>query len=158
MPYSIRVSQDGELFAVDAVNSNIVRITPPLSQCKLSHYFSPSPKSNNSSTNYTILMNTDSRARLIAGSFQGYTGHVDGKPNDARFDHPKGVTMDDKGNVYVADTSNLAIRKIGEAGLRSISPHKSTPLQRLLKNGFIYRCDNNCWRQIKCSRIQRWPK
>lgn len=35
VPYSIRVSQDGELFAVDAVNSNIVRITPPLSQCKL---------------------------------------------------------------------------------------------------------------------------
>lgn len=36
VPYSIRVSQDGELFAVDAVNSNIVRITPPLSQCELS--------------------------------------------------------------------------------------------------------------------------
>lgn len=34
VPYSIRVSQDGELFAVDAVNSNIVRITPPLSQCE----------------------------------------------------------------------------------------------------------------------------
>lgn len=33
VPYSIRVSQDGELFAVDTVNSNIVRITPPLSQC-----------------------------------------------------------------------------------------------------------------------------
>ncbi|XP_010242138.1 PREDICTED: uncharacterized protein LOC104586562 isoform X3 [Nelumbo nucifera] len=90
-PYSIRVSQDGELFAVDAVNSNIVRITPPLSQY--------------------------SRARLVAGSFEGYSGHVDGKPSDARFNHPKGVTMDDKGNVYVADTSNLAIRKIGEAGM-----------------------------------------
>lgn len=36
VPHSIRVSQDGELFAVDAVNSNIVRITPPLSQCELS--------------------------------------------------------------------------------------------------------------------------
>lgn len=59
---------------------------------------------------------TDSRARLVAGSFQGYTGHVDGKPSDARFNHPQGVTMDDKGNVYVADTSNLAIRKIGDAG------------------------------------------
>lgn len=35
MPYAIRVSQDGELFAVDSVNSNIVRITPPLSQCEL---------------------------------------------------------------------------------------------------------------------------
>lgn len=58
----------------------------------------------------------DSRARLVAGSFQGYSGHVDGKPSDARFNHPKGVTIDDKGNVYVADTSNLAIRKIGESG------------------------------------------
>ncbi|KAK3005025.1 hypothetical protein RJ639_016764 [Escallonia herrerae] len=98
-PYSIRVSQDGELFAVDAVNSKIVRITPPLSRY--------------------------SRARLIAGSFQGYTGHVDGKSNDARFNHPKGVTMDDKGNVYVADTSNLAIRKIGDAGVTTIAGGKS---------------------------------
>ncbi|XP_042029354.1 uncharacterized protein LOC121776260 [Salvia splendens] len=99
LPYSIRVSQDGELFAVDAINNNIVRITPPLSQY--------------------------SRARLVAGSFQGRTGHVDGKPSDARFSHPKGVTMDDKGNVYVADTSNLAIRKIGEAGVTTIAGGKS---------------------------------
>jgi len=34
IPHGIRVSEeDGELFAVDAINSNIVRITPPLSQC-----------------------------------------------------------------------------------------------------------------------------
>ncbi|KAJ0102930.1 hypothetical protein Patl1_04897 [Pistacia atlantica] len=91
VPYKIRVSEDGELFAVDEVNSNIVKITPPLSQY--------------------------SRGRLVAGSFQGYTGHVDGKPNEARFNHPKGVTMDDKGNLYVADTLNLAIRKIGDAGM-----------------------------------------
>ena len=64
-----------------------------------------------------IYLVTDSRARLVAGSFQGHTGHVDGKPSDARFNGPKGVTMDDKGNVYVADTSNLAIRKIGDSGL-----------------------------------------
>lgn len=54
---------------------------------------------------------------MVAGSFQGYTDHVDGKPSDARFNHPKGITMDDKGNVYVADTQNLAIRKIGDAGM-----------------------------------------
>lgn len=99
VPYKIRVSEDGELYAVDSVNSNIVRITPPLSQY--------------------------SRARLVAGSFQGYTGHVDGKPSEARFNHPKGVTMDDKGNVYVADTSNLAIRKIGEGGVTTIAGGKS---------------------------------
>ncbi|KAG6483337.1 hypothetical protein ZIOFF_059981 [Zingiber officinale] len=67
----------------------------------------------------------DSRARLVAGSFQGYSGHVDGKPADARFYHPKGVTMDDKGNVYVADTSNLAIRKISETGVTTIAGGKS---------------------------------
>ncbi|OMO92526.1 hypothetical protein COLO4_17509 [Corchorus olitorius] len=99
VPYKIRVSEDGELYAVDEVNSNIVKITPPLSQY--------------------------SRGRLVAGSFQGYTGHVDGKPSDARFNHPRGVTMDDKGNVYVADTQNLAIRKIGDAGVTTIAGGKS---------------------------------
>lgn len=99
VPYKIRVSDDGELYAVDEINSNIVKITPPLSQY--------------------------SRARLVAGSFQGYTGHVDGKPSDARFNHPKGVTMDDKGNVYVADTLNLAIRRIGDSGVTTIAGGKS---------------------------------
>ncbi|XP_074592665.1 uncharacterized protein LOC141848525 isoform X2 [Curcuma longa] len=99
LPHTIRVSLEGELFAVDATNNNIVRITPPLSQY--------------------------SRARLVAGSFQGYSGHVDGKPADARFYRPKGATMDGKGNVYVADTSNLAIRKITESGVTTIAGGKS---------------------------------
>ena len=33
VPYKIRLSEDGELYAVDEVNSNVVKITPPLSQC-----------------------------------------------------------------------------------------------------------------------------
>ncbi|XP_008790030.2 uncharacterized protein LOC103707358 isoform X2 [Phoenix dactylifera] len=99
VPHTIRVSPEGELFAVDSINNKIVRITPPLSQY--------------------------SGARLVAGSFQGYSGHVDGKPSDARFNHPKGVTMDGKGNVYVADTSNLAVRKIGEGGVTTIAGGKS---------------------------------
>ncbi|CAH9147619.1 unnamed protein product [Cuscuta epithymum] len=99
VPYKIRVSQDGELVAVDASRNNIVKITPPLSQyC---------------------------RARLVAGSFKGHKGHVDGKPSEARFNNPRGVVMDDKGNVYVADTSNLAIRKIGESGVTTIAGGKS---------------------------------
>ncbi|CAK9182558.1 unnamed protein product [Ilex paraguariensis] len=69
----------------------------------------------------------DSRARLVAGSFQGYTGHVDGKPSDARFNHPKGVTMDDEGNVYVADTSNI-----------SFGLHSFAYLPLLLELGRVY--------------------
>ncbi|KAL0717220.1 hypothetical protein Bca4012_066542 [Brassica carinata] len=99
LPYKICVSDDGELYAVDEVNNNIIKITPPLS-----HY---------------------SRGRLVAGSFQGKTGHADGKPSEARFNHPRGVTMDDKGNVYVADTLNLAIRKIGDSGVTTIAGGKS---------------------------------
>lgn len=34
VPYKIQVSDDGELYAVDEVNSNVMKITPPLSQCK----------------------------------------------------------------------------------------------------------------------------
>lgn len=35
LPYKIRVSDDGELYAVDEVNSNIIKITPPLSHCNI---------------------------------------------------------------------------------------------------------------------------
>lgn len=30
--------------------------------------------------------------------------------------HPKGFTVDDRGNIYVADTMNMAIRKISDTG------------------------------------------
>ncbi|KAG6531837.1 hypothetical protein ZIOFF_005664 [Zingiber officinale] len=49
----------------------------------------------------------------------------DGKPADARFYRPKGAAMDDKGNVYVADISNMAIRKITESGVTTIAGGKS---------------------------------
>lgn len=52
----------------------------------------------------------------MAGSAEGYTGHVDGRPREARMNHPKGLAMDDKGNIYVADTLNMAIRKISDSG------------------------------------------
>lgn len=59
----------------------------------------------------------DSRPRLVTGSPEGYPGHVDGRLRDARLNNPKGLTVDDRGNIYVADTVNNAIRKISEAGL-----------------------------------------
>ena len=30
--------------------------------------------------------------------------------------HPKGLTVDDRGNIYIADTMNMAIRKISDGG------------------------------------------
>lgn len=30
--------------------------------------------------------------------------------------HPKGLAVDDRGNIYIADAMNTAIRKISDAG------------------------------------------
>jgi DNA-binding beta-propeller fold protein YncE len=35
-----------------------------------------------------------------------------GRESDARFNHPKGITVDPRGTIYVADSRNNTIRKI----------------------------------------------
>ncbi|XP_057983449.1 uncharacterized protein LOC131168187 isoform X2 [Malania oleifera] len=97
-PYTVQTSPSGELLVLDSANSNIFKISTPLSRY--------------------------SRPKLIAGSPEGYSGHVDGKPREARMNHPKGLTVDDRGNIYVADTMNMAIRKISDTGVTTIAGGK----------------------------------
>jgi hypothetical protein len=68
------------------------------------------------SSSETGLNNVDSRPKLVAGSPEGFPGPVDGKLREARMNHPKGFTVDDKGNIYVADAMNMAIRKNSTCG------------------------------------------
>ncbi|KAK3158995.1 hypothetical protein QOZ80_2AG0144340 [Eleusine coracana subsp. coracana] len=98
-PYSVEVTQGGELLVMDSMNSNIYRMTLPLSRY--------------------------SRPKLVAGSPEGFPGHVDGKLREARMNHPKGFTVDDRGNIYVADAMNMAIRKISDTGVTTIAGGKS---------------------------------
>lgn len=97
-PFSVEVAGNGELLVLDSVNSNLYRVYLPLSRY--------------------------SRPKLVAGSAEGYAGHVDGRLREARMNHPKGFTMDDRGNIYVADTMNMAIRKISDAGVTTIAGGK----------------------------------
>ncbi|TXG56334.1 hypothetical protein EZV62_017647 [Acer yangbiense] len=97
-PFSVEVLPSGELLVLDSANSNLYRISSSLSLY--------------------------SRPKLVAGSADGYYGHVDGKPREARMNHPKGITVDDRGNIYVADTMNMAIRKISDAGVTTIAGGK----------------------------------
>ena len=46
----------------------------------------------------------------------GSEGATDGPGGIARFRHPRGIAVDRKGNLYVADTGNHTIRKITPAG------------------------------------------
>ncbi|GMY26186.1 hypothetical protein FCV25MIE_21428 [Fagus crenata] len=97
-PYSVEVLPNGELLVLDSANSNIYRISASLSLY--------------------------SRPKLVTGSPEGYSGHVDGRTREARMNHPKGLTVDDKGNIYIADTMNMAIRKISDAGVTTIAGGK----------------------------------
>ncbi|KAG6426382.1 hypothetical protein SASPL_110605 [Salvia splendens] len=97
-PYSVEVLPDGDLLILDSANSNLYKIGSSLSLY--------------------------SRPRLVSGSGDGYYGHVDGKLREARMNHPKGLTVDDRGNIYIADTDNMAIRKISDAGVTTIAGGK----------------------------------
>lgn len=62
----------------------------------------------------------------IAG-FCGLLGNADGLTTAARFNGPTGLAIDSSNNVYVADSRNLAIRRINPAGntttVATTAPH-----------------------------------
>ncbi|KAL3501214.1 hypothetical protein ACH5RR_035663 [Cinchona calisaya] len=97
-PHSVEVLPSGELLILDSANSNLYRISSSLSLY--------------------------SRPKLITGSAEGYSGHIDGRLREARMNHPKGLTLDDRGNIYIADTDNMAIRKISDTGITTIAGGK----------------------------------
>ncbi|KAL0681052.1 hypothetical protein Bca4012_047899 [Brassica carinata] len=95
-PYAIEVSPNGEeLIVLDSENSNIHKISMPLSRY--------------------------GKAKHVSGSQEGYTGHVDGKLKEAKMNRPRGLAIDHSGNIYVADTNNMAIRKISDDGVSTIA-------------------------------------
>lgn len=98
-PYSVEVTPAGDLLVLDSMNSNLYRVQLPLSRY--------------------------SRPKLVAGSLEGLSGHVDGRLREAKMNHPKGFTVDDRGNIYVADAMNMAIRKISDTGVTTIVGGKS---------------------------------
>ncbi|CAM8879820.1 unnamed protein product [Rhodiola kirilowii] len=97
-PHAVEMLPNGDLLVLDSANSNIYKISSSLSLY--------------------------SRPKLIAGSAEGDSGHVDGRLRQAKLNHPKGITADDKGNVYVADVDNMAIRKISDTGVTTIAGGK----------------------------------
>ncbi|KAI7725345.1 hypothetical protein M8C21_029693 [Ambrosia artemisiifolia] len=94
-PHALHLLPHGDLLLLDSANSNLYKISSSLSLY--------------------------SRPKLVAGSPDGHSGHVDGRLRDAKMSHPKGLTVDDKGNIYIADTANMAIRKISDTGVTTIA-------------------------------------
>jgi hypothetical protein len=64
-------------------------------------------------------------ATTLAGGGKG--DFVDGNADAAKFNNPSGIAVDSGGNVYVADTTNHAIRMISPAGLVSTLAGNGAP-------------------------------
>ncbi|MFD0589164.1 S-layer homology domain-containing protein [Paenibacillus sp. GCM10027627] len=89
-PSGVALDRDGNLYIVDTFNSAIRKV------------------------------NSEGIISTVAGNGDhGYAG--DGRPaTEAQFDYPRGIVIDDNGNMYIADYENDRIRKVdGATGLVS---------------------------------------
>lgn len=64
--------------------------------------------------NMIRLLSLAGQVSTVAGD--GSQGYRDGPVRQARFNQPPGIATDNKGNIYVADTTNQRIRKITPDG------------------------------------------
>jgi len=66
--------------------------------------------------NSTIRQITPAGVVTTLAGFAGFPGSADGIGSDARFSSPRGVALDQAGNIYVADSGNATIRKMTLSG------------------------------------------
>ena len=93
-PYGVALDRAGNVYVTEYVGNRVRRL-----QFKGGNPNSP----------------TSWQVSLVAGDNSdavGASGNTDGTGNAARFNNPRGITVDRSGNLYVADTSNYRIRKI----------------------------------------------
>ncbi len=67
---------------------------------------------------HTVTRISPTGSTLVFGQ-AGEAGFAGGTPNQARFNRPRGLTIDTSGNVFVLDTGNNAIRKISPQNMVS---------------------------------------
>ncbi len=140
-PTGVAVNNFGEVFVADSANSTIRKLTSAGVVTTLAG--TPGQFGNSDGTNtsaqfsYPAGVTVDSSGNVyvadlnnstirkvtsggvvttLAGS-AGATGDADGTNTVARFNYPSDVTVDNTGNLYVADTFNSTIRKISSAGV-----------------------------------------
>jgi sugar lactone lactonase YvrE len=140
-PWDVAVDSTGDVFVADMSNDTIRKITPTGLVSTLAGQTGNSgsldgvgtgAQFNNpfamavdgadniyvsDSANDTIRKITPGGVTSTLAGLPGYAGSTDGIGNDARFCNPQGLAVDDRGNIYVADTGNNTVRKITPMGV-----------------------------------------
>jgi sugar lactone lactonase YvrE len=96
-PYGLAINKEGGLIIVDSYNNRIRLL-----------------KDNQVSTLAGFSDQTDDTGLPVVG-------YADGAALKARFNHPRGAAVDSKGNIFISDTGNNAIRIITEGKVYTLA-------------------------------------
>jgi uncharacterized protein (TIGR03437 family) len=144
-PDDVFIDSKGNLYIADTTNQVVRRVTPDGKIATIAGDTSSGFKGDNGpatkaglvapmamvvdgSGNLFILSNGDGRIRkvdtngnitTVAGS--GTPGFADGSGTSAQFNFPTGIAVDGSGNLYVADSLNLRIRKVAGGSVSTIA-------------------------------------
>ena len=140
-PRDLAVGASGNIFVADTLNSTIREVTPAgvvttfagkagvtgsaNGTGSAARFFQPQGLAADSAGNLyvgdtgndTIRKISPSAAVTTLAGMALVSGSADGTGNAARFFGPRGVTVDESGNVYVTDTINETVRKITPAAV-----------------------------------------
>jgi serine/threonine protein kinase, bacterial len=131
----IAIDKQGNLYVADQYNNRIRKITPAGLVSTLagasSKGFADSDGTSPALFNQPAAVAADSQGNVYVADFSNHSirritpagvvstiagngkpGYVDGAGQTAQFRNPSGIAVDEKGNIYVADSSNGRIRKI----------------------------------------------
>jgi sugar lactone lactonase YvrE len=148
-PFGIAVARDGTIYVADAGESNRIRKIAPDGSVSTyagqdegfndgasfnAAFNTPSGLALDRTGNLFIADTGNNRIRKISPEGQvstiagdGTAGYADGPAPQAKFNGPIGVAVDERGNVYVADTYNDRIRVISTDGQVSTVAGAGTP-------------------------------
>ena len=141
-PIGLAVDRSGNVYAADADGGAVYRIPAGGAAAALGKSGAPGSSANfstptsvavdasgnvyvaNNGANTVLRVTPDGTISDFAGR-NGVSGSADGKGSAALFAAPRGLAVDGRGNVYVADEGNCNIRRIAPGG--AVTPLTAAP-------------------------------